>query len=228
VRARAAVALAYWQLAYEERRVAAHEHTVELATRREEAGRRRLAAGDIGEGEYTLLSADLVGARSELRRAEADRDAARARLNVLIGRPPAEGATTAGEQAKLPPAAPLESLLVRARERRPDLAAANQELVAREADVALVGRERLPNPVLGVGYAFESASFAADDIDPPGALDGISDRDQFLGLTLAAGARAEAGRRAWSRSPTERYSISRRTGPRATTWSHSCATSRAT
>jgi cobalt-zinc-cadmium efflux system outer membrane protein len=182
---RARVALVYWQVVYQERRTAALAQVVDLATRLEAAARARLAAGDVPEAEHTLLRADLVAARAELRAAEADRDAARARLNVLVGRPATEATATTDELPALAPAAPLDALLARARERSPELAAARQELAARDADVALARRERLPNPTIGVGYAFERSAFDHHDVVPSGAFDTLSDSDHFLGLSLS-------------------------------------------
>ena len=169
--ARAAVSVAYFDLLLAERRVAAFAGVVEQATRLAEVARRRLAAGDIADAEYQLVAAELVSVRGEARRAEAERVAAQAQLNRWLGRPPASATVTSGDFPAVVAAAPLERLLAWAHERRPEIRAAAKDVEARAAEVALRGRERLPNPTVGVGYTYENDFH-----------DGVS---QFLGLRVS-------------------------------------------
>jgi len=168
---RAAVTAAYFDLMFRERRVAAFADVVEQATRLAEAARRRLAAGDIAEAEYQLVAAELVNVRAEARRAEAERIAAQARLNGLVGRPSASATVTAGDFPPAVTAVPLDRLLAWAHDRRPEIRAAAKDVEARGAEVALRQRERLPNPTLALGYSYDRT-----------VIDGES---QFLGIRLS-------------------------------------------
>ena len=168
---RAAVTVAYFDLMFRERRVAAFADVVEQASRLGEAARRRLAAGDIAEAEYQLVAAELVNVRAEARRADAERIAAQARLNSLVGRPSANATVTAGDFPSVATAAPLDRLLAWAHDRRPEIRAAAKEAEARSSEVALRQRESLPNPTVGLGYSYDRT-----------LIDGES---QFLGIRLS-------------------------------------------
>ncbi len=179
---KARVTVAYFELMYQERRAGASRLIAEQAARLEEAARRRLAARDISEGEYTLIAADRTSALADAAEAESDRLEAGARLNVLIGRAGSADTTTAGDFPLLRPAEAPGNLAAQARARRSDLAAAAREVTAREREVRLRNRERLPNPVLSVGYARDRSVLGPEDFSGVSAQ--AVDSDQFLALGI--------------------------------------------
>lgn len=181
---RSRVTITYFDLMFEELRVAALAQVVDQAARLEEASRRRAAAGDIAPAEHELIAADLATLRADARRSEAERQSAQARLNVLVGRTAADATSTTGEFPSLPAAAPLARLIVQARARRPELRGAEKDVAARGAEVTLRERERLPNPTLSLGYSYDRSVFVGDDFTPAGAVSRLADGDQFLGLQL--------------------------------------------
>ncbi len=184
-RVRTDVELAYFELAFQERRVAVLALVADQTARLEEAARRRVTAGDIGEAEHTLIAADLATARADARTAEADRQAAQARIDVLVGRPPAEPVTTTTEAPRLAPAAPLDAWLTTARANRLDLRVAASAITTSEREIALRRRERLPNLTLTVGFSRNRSVFAGDNVVPRGVVTGISDTDQLLTSSLS-------------------------------------------
>lgn len=184
-RVRADVESSYYELLFQERRIAALRAAVEQAARVEEAARRRAAAGDIGEAEHTLIAADLATARADALAAEADRKAVAARVAVLAGKSPTEAVTTTGELPAGAAIPALDAWLALARQRRPDLRAAAAALAAGDREIALRKRERLPNPTLSIGYARDRGVFAGDDVQPRGIVTGLSDVDQFLVAGIA-------------------------------------------
>ena len=184
-RVRVEVEIAYYDLAFQERRVAALTAVTDQAARLEEAARRRATAGDLGEAEHTLIAADLATTRAESRAAEAERVAAAARIAVLTGRPAGEALSTTGALPSDAAIAPLDAWLAFAHQQRPDLRAAAAGVTVGDREIALRKRERLPNPTLSIGYARDRAVFAGDDVQPRGIVTGISDVDQFLVASIS-------------------------------------------
>ncbi len=185
LRVEALVKIAYFDLMFEERHVVAASVIVDQTARLEEVARRRSAAGDVAAAEHELIAADLVVARAELRKAGADRVAAQARLNVLVGRGVGAATSTIGDFPVLAAAAPQDQLLRRAIERRVDLRAAERQVSARGADLALRQRERYPNPTLSIGYSRDRVVLGGDDFMPPGVVAGAAETGQFLGVSLS-------------------------------------------
>ncbi len=178
------VTRAYYELMFEERRATALAAALEQAERIADAGARRVQAGDIADAEYSLILADRAEARAQAATARADRRETQARLNALVGNPAGEDVETTGDfPAPAEPAA-FASLVKSARARRPDLVAAQREVLARGREVDLARRERVPVPVLEVGYTNERSEFPRESFAPGAILDEF-DRDHLLGVRLS-------------------------------------------
>lgn len=166
-RLRAETQAAYYELMFEERRLALAAEVAETATRLVELARRRVAAGDFGDAELELLVGDLALARSDRRAAEGDKVVARAALNRLIGEDADAVTTTTGDFPALAASGDAGALATRAVDERPDLAAAARDLAAARAEIALRRRERLPNLTVSIGYVYDRGVLGADDFSPP-------------------------------------------------------------
>lgn len=172
-RARVDTKVAFYRLMYEERRSQIVATWVEQADRLAEAGARRLAAGDISAAEQTLILADRADVRAEARTAAAELRAAQARLNVLVGNAGHADVSTSGDFPPLGAPRSLAELVARAAA-RPDLRAAEGEVVSRDREVALARRERIPVPILAVGLMRERS-----------ILGDLEDTDYLLGARLS-------------------------------------------
>lgn len=178
-RLRAETRATYYALMFQERRAALAIEVVDAAQRLEESARRRVAAGDLGESDWQLLVADVAAARAELRAAEADVRVAQAALNrLVVSDAPADIATTE-DFPTLADQSDVARLVARAAVERPDLAAADQEITAARAEVALRRRERLPTLTFIAGYVYERGILGGDDVTPP-VFDRASDTDHLV------------------------------------------------
>lgn len=152
----AEVAGAWFELGGLERQLALARRTVE--TRREFARLERLRfdAGTISELELSQAEAELAAAEAVVPQIErASRQTAN-RLAVLLGRYGgavlAGGLPTAGELPAVPVGLPSELLL-----RRPDVAAAEQALVAANARIGVARAALLPSIALTGSYGSQSS-----------------------------------------------------------------------
>lgn len=145
------VARAAADAAAELARLEAHEKLAEeaLAAARllEEASGRRFAAGEAPEVERNTAALERARAEARVALARSGTVSARAALNRLLGRAP-----PAPLSLGLAPVA-LPSEL---RGDQPELAAARAEAEAARAEVALLRRERIPDPTLSLGYERET------------------------------------------------------------------------
>jgi cobalt-zinc-cadmium efflux system outer membrane protein len=182
---RGATRAAYYELMFQERRTALAAEAVEGATRVEEAARRRVAAGDLGESEWHLLVADLAEARADLRAGEAEQKVARARLDRLMGGPPRGVTATIGEFPVLEELPAGDLLATSGATDRSDLRAARAEIDAAQAEVSLRSRERLPNVTLVVGYAYERGVLGADDFESAVITRAVVDADHLFTVGLS-------------------------------------------
>lgn len=184
-RLRAETRAAYYELMFQERRLALAAAVTDTASRLVESARRRVAAGDLGESELELLVADLAVARSDRSTAEGETAVARAALNRRIGVGAGAETTTTGDFPALAAADETTALAARALDDRPDLAAAARDLSAARTEVALRRRERLPNLTLSLGYALDRGVIDGDDVSPR-VFDRALDVDQLItfGLSL--------------------------------------------
>lgn len=181
---RAQATAAYAELRFQEQRVTALTDAVDQVARLDDAAQRRSTAGDIGDAERVLIHADLVSARAEARSAAAERTAAQARLNRLIGLPPDAATTTVGDLPTGPPPAALDELLRTARERRPELRAGAQRVTTADREIELRRRERLPNPTIAIGYSRDRSVFTGADVQPAGAFTRLADADSLFAVSV--------------------------------------------
>jgi len=175
----AEVKTAFYDLLLAQRRLELAERSLELNQRLGEIARQRFEAGDIPELEVNL--ARVEAARSEGRKAEAERELvpARARLLLLMGLPAETEAGFAGSLEKAPgDVRKLAELKELALTQRPDLAALEAEKAKAEAEVRLARAERIPNLTAGIAYTRENTA-----IDVAGAE--VKDRDNLIGLSLS-------------------------------------------
>ncbi len=184
-RLRAETQAAYYELMFQERRLALAADVAETATRLVESARQRVGAGDLGEAELELLVGDLALARSDRRAAEGDAGVARAALDRLIGENDGAATATTGDFPALTASGDAGALAARAVDERPDLAAAARDLATARAEVALRRRERLPNLTVSIGYVYDRGVLGADDFSPP-VIDRAFDADHLftVGLSL--------------------------------------------
>lgn len=133
-------------------------HAAEIA----EAGRKRLAAGDINRLEYNNIEMDVVNARGELARAEAERTAVLSQLKRLNGGIPVTLSDTVFPVVILP--ASFDAWFAAAEQKNPEMAIIRQEAEISRNLVSLSRAERYP--VLSAGYMSEKVG-----------------REQFQGIT---------------------------------------------
>ncbi len=113
----------------------------------EEASARRVAAGDSPEGGRNTPARERARAQARAAPARAEVASARAALNRRLGRP----LTAALSLALAPVAVPAELS-----GEQPEVVAARAEAEAARAEVALLRRERIPDPTVSLGYERET------------------------------------------------------------------------
>jgi cobalt-zinc-cadmium efflux system outer membrane protein len=93
----------------------------------------------------------LARAQAELELAQAERGSARAELNALLNRPPAEPLTVVGDTAEAAPLPSVDEANARAAAGNADLLAAEREIAIEERRLRLLKSERFPTPVFSLG-----------------------------------------------------------------------------
>lgn len=115
---------------------------LELAEQLERTSKRRLEEGAISRNQHLRSNLVTNSARSSLAEAEAYEEGARARLNLLLGRPP-EGPVQLAEPQPRPLSAQTQELLEQLKH-RPELEAARSRVTARELEADLAARGNSP------------------------------------------------------------------------------------
>jgi cobalt-zinc-cadmium efflux system outer membrane protein len=140
--------------------------------------KQRFDAGDVPELELNLARVEV--ARSEERKAEAERELfpAKARLLLLMGIPQDETARFSGSLEGKPFVKTLEELKGLALEKRPDLKALEAEKTKGDAEASLALAERIPNITVGIGYQRENSAVEV-------AGEEIKSRDNLIGMKLS-------------------------------------------
>jgi cobalt-zinc-cadmium efflux system outer membrane protein len=144
---RAQVRRAYYGLAAAQARVVIALDLQALAGRAHEAAQERFEAGEIARLE--VLQADLLLSQAENEAAgiAGERDAARAELNALIGRPPAEPTQVVEELAEVTlPAAEIAATA--ATRGSAELAVLDRQVAEAAARAALARAEQVPDPTV--------------------------------------------------------------------------------
>ena len=173
----------------EESQIVIQRELVEFARRLADAAMERAAAGDIAQLDTDLFVLEHTRARAELERSEAQLLESGLQLALLIGRSDGIPVGTAGDYPVSAIALNAEALMALALETRGDWLAARLDLAAREQEVLLRKRERIPNPTLGVDWARTTGVIGRDGIEGDPAIvqriDRLRDTDQLLGLRIA-------------------------------------------
>ncbi|HXV19612.1 MAG TPA: TolC family protein [Desulfuromonadales bacterium] len=175
----AEVKAAFYDLLLAQQKVELAQRSLALNNRLLEVAGQRFEAGDIPELEVNL--ARVEAARSEGRKAEAEREIvpARARLLVLLGLP---SETAAGFTGSLEESSgdvgELAELKALALAQRSDLAALEAQKAQVGAEVQLAKAERIPNLTAGIAYTRENTATDIGDEE-------IKDADNLVGLRLA-------------------------------------------
>ncbi|MBS2025337.1 MAG: TolC family protein [Deltaproteobacteria bacterium] len=147
------------------------------AERMRELDEKRRSAGAIGEAELARVEVQALQTLQLEDQAQAQLDAARATLRLLLGdAPEADGPLDpAGLDFALPPSlaqASLDALVKDAVETRPDLGAARAQVQRADAAATLARRQRIPDLALSLGYAQQGTGATA--ITPPTLTLGLS------------------------------------------------------
>jgi len=128
------------------------EQIVNLKDRLYEASKARLAAGDIPEVQLAIAEFELNRARSELISLQREYEEILSRLRTDLALEKEESIEPVGDLTRAPLAASLDELLKSALEKRPDLAASDQEKKITEAEELLTRAERIPNIKFSMFY----------------------------------------------------------------------------
>ena len=188
----AQVAKSYYAMQAFDRQVALTRETVQLREQALELQRKRFRGGVISEFELRQLEAEAAAVRAQLPPLEQARETEEAALSVLLGRTPREVAQSSikisvPEQTMvapvLPEGLPSELLL-----RRPDLVAAERQLAAAHAQIAVARADLFPSISLTGSLGRESAQLS-DLFTGPAGIANIA-----LGVAqpIFAGGRLEA------------------------------------
>jgi cobalt-zinc-cadmium efflux system outer membrane protein len=173
------VKTAFYDLLLARQKVELAQRYLDLNNRLLAVAGQRFEAGDIPELEVNL--ARVEAARSEGRKAEAEREVApaRARLLLLMGLPAETEASFTGALEGEPAGSmTLAELKTLALSKRPDLAAMEAEKTKAEAEVRLARAERIPNITAGIAYQRENTVTDIGDEE-------FKDADNLIGLSLA-------------------------------------------
>jgi len=137
----------------------------------------RFKAGDIGETDLTQSRVDELQSESDLLNAENDSQVAQLNLNNFLGRN--RGQTTFILRGKLelePRTFDLSQLIENALQNRPDLVALRHARDGAQSGVHLAKANRIPDPTVGVGYTYSTAT--ENFVNPTPQMD-------YLGVTLS-------------------------------------------
>ncbi|MDP2604868.1 MAG: TolC family protein [Deltaproteobacteria bacterium] len=128
------------------------EQVVDLKNRLHEASKDRLAAGDIPGVQLAIAEFELNRAKSELISLQREYEEILSRLRTDLVLEKEESVEPVGDLTRAPLAASLDELFKSALEKRPDLAALEQEKKVAEAEELLTRAERIPNIKFGMFY----------------------------------------------------------------------------
>jgi outer membrane protein, multidrug efflux system len=189
----AQIAKSYFTLRALDEQIALTKRTLSLREDALRLQKKRFDGGVISEFDYKQLEADTATTRAQLPPLERDREREEAALLALLGKSPKEVFETAVTRKAaadetpsapvLPAGMPSELLL-----RRPDLAQAEQQLMAANARIAAARAEMFPSISLTAAIGSESA--ALSNLFTGGA--GIWALGLGLAQPIFAGGRLEA------------------------------------
>jgi outer membrane protein, multidrug efflux system len=189
----AEVARSYFALRALDEQIAITGRTIDLREASLKLQRRRYDAGVISEYDLRQLDAEAAAVRAQLPPLERARETEEAALAVLLGRSPRRmlesGILRTAAFGEAPgPAVPPTGLPSELLLRRPDLVAAERQLAAAHARIAVARAEMFPSIALTGALGVESAALANLFTGPAGLW--------FIGASVAqpifAGGRLEA------------------------------------
>jgi len=128
------------------------EQIVSFKNRLYDASKARLAAGDIPEVHLAIAEFERNRAKSEIIALQREYEEILSRLRTDLVLENEESIELVGNLTRAPLATSLDELLKSALEKRPDLAALDQEKKVAEAEELLTRAERIPNIKVGVFY----------------------------------------------------------------------------
>jgi cobalt-zinc-cadmium efflux system outer membrane protein len=128
------------------------EQIVNLRSQLYEASKTRLALGDIPEVQLIVTEFELNRVKSEAISLEREYEEILSRLRTDLVLEKEEKIELVGDLPRAPLAASLSELVKSALDRRPDLAALDQEKKVAEAEELLTRAERIPNVKFGFFY----------------------------------------------------------------------------
>lgn len=164
------------------------DHVVELTGQLHDYAQRRQQAGEATAMEVNVAAIGLGRARAERVQAQRDRTRARLALAELLAVDPGRDLQVAGELQPARLALPQpDKLAARALQRRHDLAASAQTVVAARKELRLARRELIPNlTIMGFYNREESADIAGVGLSAPLPL-----LHRYTGEQKIAGARLQ-------------------------------------
>lgn len=146
------IKLAYAQYYLISRDLAVNQEIAELAHRMRSAASARYGQGGGDQTSVIQASGEETSAKTEAIRLEGERDAARARLNALVGRPSDAPLAAPLKARPMPATEPIVADLVdRARAANPTLAAGTAAIVAAKSRSSLADKAWLPDVTVGGG-----------------------------------------------------------------------------
>lgn len=201
--------LAFLRLWTMERRAALLDSAAQTSERLAEIGRIRLEAGAIDRLEANAVLVDAGRQRSMAERAAVDRAGAAAELGRILNFPADSVLRTTGldqlQDVRLPP---LAELIAGAVGRRPDLAAAEMELIASDRDVVASRLGLLPRLEIGYDWgneAIENLRGFSVGVRVPLFQRNQAERGAMHANRVAAGANVEATRRGIAAEISDAY-----------------------
>lgn len=129
-----------------------HEKHVGIARQAIEAARIKYEVGKVPQQDILKAQVALTALTEHMIRFEQDADLARARLNTLLGRNPAAPVRVAGNFDSLSELPGVETLGQLALQSRPDLIAAQQQVVRSRKEQALAKKAYIPDFTISAGY----------------------------------------------------------------------------
>ena len=168
----------FYDLLVAGKRVELAERSIALYSQLLDITKQRFDAGDVPELDLNL--ARVEAARSEGRKAEAERELypAKARLLLLMGLPLDETAGFSGTLEVIASTKTVAELKGLALAKRSDLKALEAEKEKGSAEVILARAERTPNVTFGVGYQRENSAIDVSGED-------IKSHDNLIGMKVS-------------------------------------------
>ncbi len=151
-RVAAEVKVAFHELSHVHRALEVTRRNQELLEELARIGRARYAVGRGQQEELLLAELDITQATDDLLRLEAEQEAARARLEALLDRPPGGLRGPPVDPEVSPASFALEELRARAAGENPGLKALRLEVLARRAELERARRELYPDFTLKFAY----------------------------------------------------------------------------